>query len=119
MQGNEILAPLRARIAPLLFVTEIRAVAADDLWLSMHYQRASVALHFTWKPRTAEVMALLPDIERALLPYAPRPHWGKLFTMRVGAEQYERLHAFRDLAARHDPDGKFRSAFFAGVGVLA
>ena len=113
------LAPLRTSISPLLFVTEVRAVSADDLWLSPHHARDSVALHFTWKPLTSEVMALLPEMEAALAPFSPRPHWGKLFTMRVGAEQYARLPAFRALALRHDPDGKFRSRFFEEIGVLA
>ena len=41
---------LRERIAPLLLVSELRAVAADHLWMSMAYERRSLALHFTWKP---------------------------------------------------------------------
>src|SRR4029453_2317113 len=40
---------LSSRIQPLLFVTEIRTVARDQLWMSMNYREESVALHFTWK----------------------------------------------------------------------
>ncbi len=57
--------------------------------------------------------ALLPVIERELTPYGARPHWGKLFTMephRLHA-RYERLADFRQLASKHDPQGKFRNAF--------
>ena len=35
------------RGCPLL-VSEIRAVAADNQWLSMGHERACVAFHFTW-----------------------------------------------------------------------
>ena len=41
---------LRDRIAPLLQVSEVRTVAADDLWMSTAVGRGSVALHFTWVP---------------------------------------------------------------------
>ena len=33
---------------PVLLISEIRTIAADDLPASMAYQRDSVALHFTW-----------------------------------------------------------------------
>src|SRR5438128_10999001 len=74
----EALQPLRERIAALVYVTEIRAVAADELWLSTAYGRASAAFHFTWKPDWPNVRDLLPEIEAALAPFAPRPHWAKL-----------------------------------------
>lgn len=104
---------LRSWIAPLIQVSEIRTVAADALWLSTAFGRASVALHFTWIPDLEAVRQVLPEIEAALRPYGPRPHWGKLFAtppdeVRVG---YERLPDFVELAQRHDPNGKFRNAF--------
>jgi len=43
---------LRDRIAPHLFIAELRAIATDDLWMSMAYKRSSLAIHFTWKPET-------------------------------------------------------------------
>ena len=104
---------LRDRITPHLFVTELRTIAADDLWMSMAYQRPSLALHFTWKPEWPEVRQILPLIEEQLAPFAPRPHWAKLFTLSAAAvqSQYARLAEFKALAARHDPKGKFRNAF--------
>jgi xylitol oxidase len=104
---------LRDRIAPLIQVSEVRTVAADDLWLSMASGRPSVALHFTWKPEWDAVSALLPSIETVLRPFEPRPHWGKLFTMEPGElrSRYERLPDFAHVAARHDPEGKFRNGF--------
>ena len=113
---------LRDRIAPLLLVGEIRTIAADDLWLSPAFERPSVAYHFTWKPEWPAVRELLPDIEAALEPFAPRPHWAKLFTMapELVRARYERIPAFGEVAARLDPGGTFRNAFvdrylFAGA----
>ena len=101
---------MRERIAPLLFITEVRTVAADDLWLSPFYGRDSVCVHFTWRPLQPEVEALLPEIEAALAPFSPRPHWGKLFTMPVDG-LYPRMEDFRSLAQAWDPEGKFRNAY--------
>ena len=39
---------IRDRLAPVLWICEIRAVAADELWLSPCYRQDSVAFHFTW-----------------------------------------------------------------------
>lgn len=106
-------APLAERVAPLLQVTEIRTIAADDLWLSAAYGRDTVGLHFTFERDPEGVRALLPALEDALLPLGARPHWGKWFTADRDAIQraYPRLDDFRDLAARMDPDGKFRNAY--------
>src|SRR6185437_9936106 len=72
---------LREEITPHLLITEIRAIAADDLWLSPCYKRPSIAIHFTWKPDWNPVKRVLPLIERELASFSARPHWGKLFTM--------------------------------------
>ncbi|GGG96705.1 D-arabinono-1,4-lactone oxidase [Silvibacterium dinghuense] len=104
---------LKDKITPHLFITELRTVAADDLWLSMAYRRPSLAIHFTWKPEIEAVHAVLPEIEQALAPFQPRPHWGKVFTLapeKIDA-QYPRMAEFRALAAQLDPHGKFRNAF--------
>ena len=104
---------LSDRIAPLLLVTELRAVAADDLWLSMAHERDSLAIHFTWKPMTPEVNALLPRIEEKLAPFGARPHWGKLFTVPPAELNalYPQLGRFRALTRQYDPEGKFRNEF--------
>lgn len=104
---------LRDEITPVLLESEIRTVAADDLWMSMCYGRDSVAIHFCWKNEWDAVRRLLPVIEGALATFDPRPHWGKLFAMAPAElqEKYEKMEAFRSLAARLDPSGKFRNAF--------
>ena len=101
------------RISPQLHATEIRTAAADDLWLSPAYGRDSLCVGFTWRRHPTEVMALLPDIEAALAPYDPRPHWGKLFTFNDNdlARRFPRLPDFLELRAAYDPTGKFTNRF--------
>ena len=104
---------LRERVVPVLLISEIRTVAADDLWLSPAYERDAVAIHFTWKPDPAGVLPVVREVERALAPFAARPHWGKVFV--AGADElrplYPKLAAFRQLVATEDPEGVFRNAF--------
>lgn len=104
---------LREQIIPLLHVTEIRTIQADDLWLSPAYGRDSMAIHFTWKPLAAELKPVLKQIEAALMPFEVRPHWGKVFYVPVDHihGQYEYLSDFRALMRQVDPNGKFHNAF--------
>lgn len=112
---------LADKLAPLLFVSEVRTVAADEFWLSPFYQQQSVALHFTWKPLQAQVEAVLPELESVLKPFGARPHWGKLFTPELYdfAALYPRFGDFRALVQAGDPTGKFRNSLLdnaLGVG---
>jgi alditol oxidase len=104
---------LRDAITPHLYITELRAIAADDLWMSMAYQRPSLAIHFTWKLETDAVMKVLPQIEAKLAPFGARPHWAKVFTTNSSqiAPLYPRLKDFRALAKEFDPKGKFQNAY--------
>ncbi|WP_415853801.1 D-arabinono-1,4-lactone oxidase [Sinomonas sp. G460-2] len=108
---------LAGKLAPLLFVSEVRTVAADEFWLSPSYRQDSVALHFTWRPLQAEVEAFLPELEAALAPFAARPHWGKLFTVPTASLErlFPRLGDFRELVAKRDPEGKFRNVYLDRV----
>jgi xylitol oxidase len=101
------------RISPHLHATEIRTVAADNLSLSPAFERDCLCVGFTWRKHPTEVMALLPDIEAALEPYEPRPHWGKLFTFKTEdlARRFPRLPDFLELTRMYDPTGKFSNAF--------
>lgn len=100
-------------IYPQLMISEIRTIAADELWMSPCYQRDSVAIHFTLKQNTPEVMKLLPIIEAELAPFQVRPHWGKLFTITQTQLQksYPRFEDFRALAKKYDSKGQFRNAY--------
>jgi alditol oxidase len=104
---------LRDQVGPHLLITEIRAIAADDLWMSPCYQQSCVTIHFTWKPDWPAVRQVLPVIEKELAPYQARPHWGKLFTMSPNELRslYKKLPEFIALSKKYDPQGKFRNEF--------
>jgi xylitol oxidase len=96
-----------------LFISEIRTIAADDLWMSTCYKRPSVAIHFTWKQNTDSVVKLIPIVEEQLAPFGARPHWGKLFTIPPAQLQprYGRYADFQQLLRQYDPQAKFRNEF--------
>jgi xylitol oxidase len=104
---------LREQVGPHLLITEIRAVAADKLWMSPCYEQDCVTIHFTWKPEWPAVQKLLPVIERELAPFQPRPHWAKLFSVAPAdlKARYPKMPEFVALAKKWDPEGKFRNAF--------
>jgi alditol oxidase len=104
---------LRDRVGPHLFISELRTIDADHLWMSTAYQRPSMAIHFTWKPEWPAVKQLLPVIEEQLAPFDVRPHWAKLFTMQPSRLQslYAKLPEYQELLKHYDPRGKFRNEF--------
>jgi len=104
---------LRNQVGPHLLISEIRTIAADDLWMSPCYKQPSVTIHFTWKQDWPAVSKLLPIIEKELAPFQPRPHWGKLFTFTAAQlhARYERLPEFVELSKKYDPAGKFHNDF--------
>lgn len=100
---------LAPAIRPLLLISEIRTIAADQLWLSPSHDTDCVAVHFTWRQDVPRVSAVLPLLDDALAPFAARPHWGKLFETtpeRLHAA-YPRLADFARLVERCDPSGTF------------
>ncbi|MGM1018908.1 MAG: FAD-binding protein [Actinomycetota bacterium] len=114
----EAIRSLADRIAPLLFVNEVRTIRADDLWLSSSFGTDAVGLHFTWKRDEPAVRALLPEIEAAL-PASTRPHWGKVFTL-PGDEvrrRYPRWEDFAALRAEYDPERRLVNPFLERLGL--
>lgn len=112
-EATESIHSIRERFSPLLFISELRTIAADDLWLSPCYKRASLAIHFTWQSNPDAVRTILPMIEEQLMPFGVRPHWGKIFTLNHDYvwSQYEHSSDFFNLVQQYDPDGKFSNAF--------
>jgi alditol oxidase len=104
---------LRAELAPVIKVSEIRTVAADDLWLSTAYGRDTVALHFTWVNDEPRVLAFLPTLEAALAPFGARPHWGKLTAMPPSTilERTPMWSEFAGLRRALDPSGTFLNPY--------
>jgi xylitol oxidase len=104
---------LRDYVASLLQISEVRTIAADNLWMSPCYKQACVSIHFTWKKDWSGVRKVLPMIEAQLAAFDSRPHWGKLFTMSPARVQslYKKLPDFQQLLQFYDPQGKFRNVF--------
>jgi xylitol oxidase len=104
---------LRDQITPHLLISEIRVIAADDLWMSPCYKQPCATIHFTWKQEWPAVSKLLPVIEKELRPFKARPHWGKLFSTPPAELRsiYEKLPDFIEQCRTYDPQGKFRNDF--------
>ena len=113
VEAIEAVRTLADRIQPILQVSEIRVVAADQLWMSMNYGQDTVGIHFTWKPEQDAVEDMLVRLETALLPFGARPHWGKLFNANAMAiaPLYERMSDFIRLVERLDPRGTFSNSW--------
>ena len=104
---------LHEQITPHIFITEIRTIDADDLWMSPCYKQPGTAIHFTWKQEWDAVQKLLPLIEEQLAPFNARPHWGKLFTVNPVKlkSHYNKLREFQQLILQYDPQKKFANQF--------
>jgi xylitol oxidase len=113
VEAIEAVCTLAEGIEPILQVSEIRAVAADRLWMSMSYGEDTVGIHFTWKPEREPVEEMIVRLEAALAPFGARPHWGKLFAAEAAeiAPLYERMPDFIRLVERLDPRGAFRNSW--------
>jgi alditol oxidase len=100
-------------LAPLLLISELRAIAGDQLWLSGAYGRDTVALHFTWGPDEPAVRIVVAELERRLAPFAARPHWGKVFCTSPDeiAALWPHAADFGTLRAQFDPEGAFGNAY--------
>lgn len=108
-----VVASLSPRLTPLIQISEVRTMAADQLWMSPSYETPCVGIHFTWVKDWEAVRAVLPAIQEGLAPFHARPHWGKLFlTLSGGVDSlYRRAGDFRALCEELDPTGKFRNHY--------
>jgi alditol oxidase len=115
VEAMRAVAQLRAGLAPILDISEIRTVAADQFWLSPAYGQEIVGIHFNWRKDWAHVGDFLPIVEATLAPFAPCPHWGKLFVLPPAQVQaaYPRMADFQALARAFDPHGKFCNRYVA------
>ena len=100
------------QINEILWVSEIRAIAADELWMSPHYQRDSIGIHFTWK-KVEAVYEMVKVVEAKLAPFGYRPHLGKVFsaTPEYMKTVMPRIDDFKALVQSIDPTSKFGNEF--------
>ena len=108
----EAVSQLGAEITPLLWITELRTFAADNLWLSGAFERDCLAIHFTWKKLDA-IYPVIEKVEAALRPFNYRPHWGKVFTADATylKSVYPKMNEFQALVQALDPAKKFENTF--------
>lgn len=111
---------MHKEIYPILYVTELRSIRADEFWMSPAYKQDMIAIHFTWKPMNEEVQQLLPKIEAALKPFNGKPHWGKI--SRISKEElskrYPKWNDFKKLRKEMDPTNKWTNDFLRNLGIV-
>ncbi|WP_406047582.1 D-arabinono-1,4-lactone oxidase [Kribbella sp. NBC_00889] len=112
-EAFDVLRALGNQFTPVIQVSEIRTIAADELWLSPSQGRDTVALHFTWIQDESAVRPVVTALEEALDPLDVRPHWGKVFAADAALlrARYPKVPDFIALAAKYDPAGKFRNPY--------
>ena len=98
------------------FPIEVRATAADDLWLSTASGRASgyIAVHRYVKD---DPTIYFREVEAIMVSYGGRPHWGKMHTCDADylREQYPRFDDFLAVRDRMDPDRVFGNPYLDRV----
>lgn len=95
---------------------QVRWQAADDAYLSAQFQRDSVSLAVV-SDRTGNYDRFLYAFHEALLPFDPRPHWGKMhyFDHSLIGEAFPSLDRFLKVRQDFDPDGVFLNPYLEGL----
>jgi len=95
----------------LPFPLEVRFAAADDIWLSPAYGRATgyVAVH---QYHRLPYERYFREVERIAADFEGRPHWGKIHWLEAETlrDRYPRFDDFLRVRERLDPDGMFVNA---------
>jgi len=113
---REVAAYMKTCGINFLFPLEFRYVAADDIWLSPFYQRASatISVHQYHRQPYGDLFA---GVERIFRRYDGRPHWGKLHTMKADdfVSMYPRWDDFCRLRRELDPQAKMLNPYLKGI----
>jgi L-gulono-1,4-lactone dehydrogenase len=98
------------------FPVEVRAAAADNLWLSTATGRATgyIAIHRYFREDPTEYFTAVEDIMKA---HGGRPHWGKMNTRTAEdlAPAYPKFAEFAAVRDRLDPDRLFANDYLNRV----
>ncbi|MBV9445432.1 MAG: FAD-binding protein [Streptosporangiaceae bacterium] len=115
-----VLGELRSAVprlaSPVMFPVEVRVAAADDVWLSTAYDRASayVAIHqYAGLPYEE----YFDTFESIVASVGGRPHWGKMHSLDAERLRhlYPRFDDFRRVRAEVDPEGRFANPYLTRV----
>jgi FAD-linked oxidoreductase len=101
---------IERRKHPVNFVSEMRFVMADDLWLSPS-TGSDVCYIGGYMAGDTGYREFLADYEDLMRSYGGRPHWGKEFTISKQSfrSSYPKWEEFRQLKAKMDPAGTFEN----------
>lgn len=98
------------------FPIEVRAAAADDLWLSTAHGRTSgyIAVHRYWREDHLEYFRAVEGLLRG---YDGRPHWGKIHFQDAASLSglYPRFDDFLAVRDRLDPHRVFANPYLERV----
>ncbi|HWR86588.1 MAG TPA: D-arabinono-1,4-lactone oxidase [Rhodoglobus sp.] len=107
---------IEARGWRIEFPIEVRAAAADDLWLSTAAGRASgyIAVHRAVHADPAEYFR---EVEAIMVGHGGRPHWGKMHTRDADYLRtvYPRFDDFIAVRNRLDPERVFANPYLERV----
>lgn len=113
---REVHALIERKNWKISFPIEVRAAAADDLWMSTASGRASgyIAFHRYHREDPTEYFR---TIEQIMTTYGGRPHWGKMHnrdaeSLRAAYPRFDDFVAVRD---RLDPQRVFGNAYLERV----
>ncbi len=113
---REIVEVVRKKRINTGFPIEFRSVAADDVWLSPFYKRASatISIHQYHKIDAAPLFEICEAIFRK---YEGRPHWGKMHarTAKELEALYPKYGEFLKLRRKLDPKNKFLNAYLGSM----
>ncbi|MEX0941837.1 MAG: D-arabinono-1,4-lactone oxidase [Pseudomonadales bacterium] len=107
---------LRHQFPDVMWPVEYRTVAADDVWLSMAYERPTVTIsvHQDVKQDETEYYRACESI---FLDYGGRPHWGKVNYLGADAlaRAYPRWQDWWKVRDGLDPTGMFLNDYLAAL----
>ncbi|MDM4763415.1 D-arabinono-1,4-lactone oxidase [Galbitalea sp. SE-J8] len=95
---------------------EVRAAAADDIWLSTAHGRRTgyIAVHHYFRQDPTRYFR---EVEAIMRSFDGRPHWGKMHVRDAGslAAAYPRFADFLAVRDRLDPERVFRNDYLTRV----
>lgn len=100
------------------FITEVRFVKGDDLWLSHDYQRDSCHItQLLYNPEDAKRAFYFGQFYRNTRKFQGRPHWGKKFVSSLSdmTRIYPKMTEFLELRKEFDPKGTFVNRFLGST----
>lgn len=113
---NEVRALIETRGWRISFPIEVRAAAADGLWLSTAAGRDTgyVAVHRYFRENHTEYFR---GVENIMLAHGGRPHWGKIHYQDAEALRalYPRFDDFLLVRDRLDPERRFGNPYLERV----